>query len=292
MKIEHRTYNIGEISEKTGLQKTANGWVKPKKGTATKKEENTFSNVVKEIGEKQFRKNLQEYEDGVDWTHMSLNEIEQELKNYNIDPLTFYYKTREGSNQSKIKSSSAEQEKRNKENGAEQAAQTIKGQNLKKQERWAKEDAKALNENMFILQHSDGRATSVPQSYDDEMKRIESKGFKIKSLVHPDGSVERREEKLYIEKNKKWRDKTDYLGRKKITMKTKQGGTVDVYETDNPNQKNNRFRVDTGTHINTFNTLEEAKAFAEKHYGDTKEDKDTKDSACRITADTKIRLKK
>lgn len=29
---EDRTYNIGEISEKTGLQKTANGWVKPKKG--------------------------------------------------------------------------------------------------------------------------------------------------------------------------------------------------------------------------------------------------------------------
>ncbi len=31
---EDRTYNIGEISEKTGLQKTANGWVKPKKGGA------------------------------------------------------------------------------------------------------------------------------------------------------------------------------------------------------------------------------------------------------------------
>lgn len=28
--VEDRTYNIGEISEKTGLQKTANGWVKPK----------------------------------------------------------------------------------------------------------------------------------------------------------------------------------------------------------------------------------------------------------------------
>ncbi len=29
---EDRTYQIGEISQKTGLQKTANGWVKPKKG--------------------------------------------------------------------------------------------------------------------------------------------------------------------------------------------------------------------------------------------------------------------
>ena len=31
---EDRTYNIGEISEKTGLQKTANGWRPPKKGVA------------------------------------------------------------------------------------------------------------------------------------------------------------------------------------------------------------------------------------------------------------------
>lgn len=191
--VEDRTYQIGEISEKTGLQKTANGWVKPKnqnntsnseqeekwkstknefgreritmktrqggtvhiyesenpkqknarfkvdtgshtntfntmeeakafaekhygneskKGTSTKKEENksasgkpspnktnkkenTVFNVVEEIGEKQFRKNLQKYEDGVDWSHMSLNEIDQELKNYNIDPHTFNYKTRD-----------------------------------------------------------------------------------------------------------------------------------------------------------------------------------------------------
>lgn len=38
--VEDRTYQIGEISEKTGLQKTSNGWVKPKKGTTTKEEEN------------------------------------------------------------------------------------------------------------------------------------------------------------------------------------------------------------------------------------------------------------
>ena len=31
---EDRRYKIGEISEKTGLQKTANGWVKPNKGGA------------------------------------------------------------------------------------------------------------------------------------------------------------------------------------------------------------------------------------------------------------------
>ena len=32
--VEDKTYNIGEISQKTGLQKTANGWVKPRSGKA------------------------------------------------------------------------------------------------------------------------------------------------------------------------------------------------------------------------------------------------------------------
>lgn len=32
--VEDKTYQIGEISQKTGLQKTANGWVKPKNGKA------------------------------------------------------------------------------------------------------------------------------------------------------------------------------------------------------------------------------------------------------------------
>lgn len=50
-------------------------------------------------------------------------------------------------------------------------------------------------------------------------------------------------------------------------MKTPSGGSVSIYESKNPNQKNNRFRVDTGDYYNNFNTLEEAKAFAEKEYG-------------------------
>ena len=32
--VEDRVYKIGEISQKTGLMKTANGWVKPKQGGA------------------------------------------------------------------------------------------------------------------------------------------------------------------------------------------------------------------------------------------------------------------
>lgn len=64
-----------------------------------------------------------------------------------------------------------------------------------------------------------------------------------------------------------WQKNEDYLGRERISMKTPQGGKVSIYESDNPKQKNARFRVDTGSHYNEFNTMEEAKAFAEKQYG-------------------------
>ena len=84
----------------------------------------------------------------------------------------------------------------------------------------------------------------------------------------------------------KWTKTKDYLDRERISMKTPQGGMVSIYETDNPGQKNNRFRVDTGSHADYFNTMEEAKAFAEKHYGQ-------EDSAPRVlTSDTKIRVRK
>ena len=36
--VEDRTYQIGEISQKTGLQKIANGWVKPKQGGLSPKD--------------------------------------------------------------------------------------------------------------------------------------------------------------------------------------------------------------------------------------------------------------
>ena len=54
--VEDRTYQIGEISQKTGLQKTAEGWVKPKSGNSAggaKKEvkaETSFGKVVQENG--------------------------------------------------------------------------------------------------------------------------------------------------------------------------------------------------------------------------------------------------
>lgn len=86
----------------------------------------------------------------------------------------------------------------------------------------------------------------------------------------------------------KWKENTDYLGRKRISMETPQGGKVSIYESENPKQKNARFRVDTGDHYNEFNTMEEAKAFAEEYYGAK-----TEDCAPRVlTKDTKIRVRK
>lgn len=57
---EDKVYQIGEISQKTGLQKTANGWVKPKNGKqpGAKKEEpkNVHGAEVDKIYERQLKR--------------------------------------------------------------------------------------------------------------------------------------------------------------------------------------------------------------------------------------------
>lgn len=80
----------------------------------------------------------------------------------------------------------------------------------------------------------------------------------------------------------KWTKTKDYLGNERISMKTPQGGLVSIYETDNPKQKNNRFRVDTGEHADYFNTMEEAKAYAEKHHGEGSESKPSAPKALKL----------
>ena len=57
---EDKVYQIGEISQKTGLQKTANGWVKPKSGKqpGAKQEEpkNVHGAEVDKIYERQLKR--------------------------------------------------------------------------------------------------------------------------------------------------------------------------------------------------------------------------------------------
>lgn len=52
-----RTYQIGEISEATGLQKTATGWVKPKKGAAGKTEKPSTAERMKAYADAMKKKN-------------------------------------------------------------------------------------------------------------------------------------------------------------------------------------------------------------------------------------------
>ena len=63
--VEDRTYNIGEISEKTGLQKTANGWVKQKsnKGNSSPKQEENKRLSIGEATEKVFNNHIKEFKD-------------------------------------------------------------------------------------------------------------------------------------------------------------------------------------------------------------------------------------
>ncbi len=206
--VEDRTYNIGEISEKTGLQKTANGWVKPSE---------TNFGKVKQNKNGEWGVQTKQGKNSPFIKHKNESEAKNALVNYT-----------KGYN-SVVKT---------KQDPHSEKARQIK--------HWNKETKKIMKENK-----AQRRAERAAQFRNDKNLKNQKKTEK--------------------EEKSKWEKTTDYLGRDRISLKTKQGGLVSIYETDNPNQKNNRFRVDTGTHTNTFNTMEEAKAFAEKHYGDTKE---------------------
>lgn len=62
--VEDRTYNIGEISQKTGLQKTANGWVKPKSGGASPNGSGGKVEKFVENNKSMWQKNVEKAPDG------------------------------------------------------------------------------------------------------------------------------------------------------------------------------------------------------------------------------------
>lgn len=98
---EDKVYQIGEISQKTGLQKTANGWVKPKNGKQPGVKKETPEEFIKNAKEKQqfktearlkeeqarpqkaiesARQNFEEYKkENPDWQNKSEEEIYREL---------------------------------------------------------------------------------------------------------------------------------------------------------------------------------------------------------------------
>lgn len=111
--VEDKAYQIGEISEKTGLQKTANGWVKPKSNKGAKKDasgadvlNNKYykNDVLTAAGE---AKIVSQMDSKV--IQKRIDELET-LKKQNGGKLGIH-----GEKELKIKK--AELEKRNKENG-------------------------------------------------------------------------------------------------------------------------------------------------------------------------------
>ena len=98
---EDKVYNIGDISQKTGLMKTANGWVKPKNGKQPGAKKETPEEFIRSSKEKQqtktearikeeqakpqkaiesARQNFEEYKkENPDWQNKSEEEIYREL---------------------------------------------------------------------------------------------------------------------------------------------------------------------------------------------------------------------
>lgn len=215
---EDKVYQIGEISQKTGLQKTANGWVKPKNG-----KQPGAKNKPDKVGDF-----MKAYERG------DFGKFQQNAEQRKVD--SFF-------NSAKKKSAAAG-EKTEKENVKSRAA------------------ASKINVGSDVKVKVNGGRTG---------KVIEKRGDLVTVEMPASGSLPARRDQYYesdLELNSdKWQKNTDYLGRERISMETPQGGKVSIYESENPKQKNARFRVDTGDHYNEFNTMEEAKAFAEEHFG-------------------------
>lgn len=111
--VEDRTYKIGEISEKTGLQKTANGWVKPKSNKGAKKDA-SGADVL----------NNKYYKDDVltaEGEAKIVSQMDTKVIQKRIDELETLKKQNGGKlgthGERELKIKKAELEKRNKENG-------------------------------------------------------------------------------------------------------------------------------------------------------------------------------
>ena len=122
---EDRIYQIGEISQKTGLQKTANGWVKPPKGKQpeAKNAETNYGKVEKKDGKWGVQQKLGKGSQFIE--HKDKKDATEALKNY-----TEGYNTTARSKQDphsdearQVKQWNKETEKIKKENRAERRAE-------------------------------------------------------------------------------------------------------------------------------------------------------------------------
>lgn len=192
--VEDRTYQIGEISEKTGLQKTAEGWVKPKSQQGNKSKE-------KNTEKKAEHKPVDNWEE----TRMASGKIYDtpdksyriiERKDIDTGESTFDIRNLKNDRAEDIKGIKSLEEAKafaekhygdTKENG------TKENNAVKQWEESAKKDAQKYKESMVIMQHPDGSVTAIRESSPD-IERAEYNGYEKISLVRPDGSVKRKQE--------------------------------------------------------------------------------------------------
>lgn len=262
--VEDRTYNIGEISEKTGLQKTANGWVKPKENKNNKQQVvankekiiNSFKTDAENMATEQLKYKLEDLNNGKDSGYGMLEEQKKIYK--------------------------AELEKRNNKGKAnfdeyglpDNATIAMKDKFLKKEN--VKDPDKLSN----------AEFNTLAKKLDSELG-IGNMELAQELLVT---SAENSTEKNTLNPEKKhWQERS----------KTERTATLIDWLDDwdeNPTEKNEAAYEAIEEELKTRGVSRENRATAKE--ADNKERNEyyrraySSDSACRITADTKIRLKK
>lgn len=262
--VEDRTYNFGDISEKTGLQKTANGWRPPKgnKGNSSPKQE---ENKSKEQNSEQKASKMTYKE-----AESHLNEKQKELLN----------------NMAKQNGKSIEEiynEFKDVINFGKRdpkLMEELERSNRFKQEKMAKERQKKEDE--IKQQRQEGEANA--RAFQEKVKRGEIV-YNEKSGQFEEGPKEKKtNKKPSIQEYMKAKD----LMKKHEAQYKKEMDDYEYME---------RLRAN-GVNTSIFNPmygekpqpLENRSSYKEAM--ETVKSYETTDNACRITADTKIRLKK
>lgn len=261
--VEDKTYNIGEISEKTGLQKTANGWVKPK-GNKNNKQQvvankekiiNSFKTDAENMATEQLKYKLEDLNNGKDSGYGMLEEQKKIYK--------------------------AELEKRNNKGKAnfdeyglpDNATIAMKDKFLKKEN--VKDPDKLSNAEFNTLAKkldSELGIGNMELAQELLVTSAENSTEKNKTTKAENPYALSKEEKNEAMKNPKTRLSQKYDEVIKSKKGTPQYNTaLEEYTKERESYKNSQ-------------GVEALKEFPVVPI--------SKDSACRITADTKIRLKK
>lgn len=240
--VEDRTYNIGEISEKTGLQKTANGWVKPKSNKGAKKDA-SGADVL----------NNENYKDDV-------RTAEGEAK------IVSQMGTKE------IQERIDELETLKKQNGGELGIYGERELKIKKAEL-----EKRSSKNPDVLNNNKGSPSKGKQEADLRKAAMNGGTKERKALFKFEAENADDEQLKYILRSKNQPAERIEMYKAELEKRISKSRIPQHLEEVYP--------------MNTDITKEDEERFGKAALSGLSGNR-TKDSACRITADTKIRLKK